>query len=105
MMVDFCWRMVFLPSPGLSLPRSVHASSHSNIPTTSRGDNAANECSGAASITGLSQSLCPPVTVINQQPPVIPPQTNAPAQLQLQFWYYCDSAKGYYPSVPSCPEA
>lgn len=47
----------------------------------------------------------PPVTVINQQPPVMAPQANAPAQPPAQFWYYCDSAKGYYPYVPSCPEA
>ena len=50
----------------------------------------------------------PPVTVINQQPPVVvAPQAPAPAQPQppTQFWYYCDAAKGYYPYVPSCPEA
>ena len=50
----------------------------------------------------------PPVTVINQQPPVVvAPQTAVPAQPQpsAQFWYYCDSANGYYPYVPSCPEA
>ena len=49
----------------------------------------------------------PSVTVINQQPPVVVQQ--APAQPQplpaTQFWYYCDSAKGYYPYVPTCPEA
>lgn len=50
----------------------------------------------------------PPVTVINQPPPVmVAPQANAPVQSQppAQFWYYCDSAKGYYPYVPSCQEA
>ena len=52
----------------------------------------------------------PPVTVINQQPPVVvAPQAPAPTQPQspppAQSWYYCDSAKGYYPYVPSCPEA
>lgn len=57
----------------------------------------------------------PPVTVINEQPPVVvAPQANvAPpppvaAQPQspppAQNWYYCDSAKGYYPYVPTCPE-
>jgi hypothetical protein len=49
----------------------------------------------------------PPVTVINQQPPVVvAPQANAPAQPQQapQMWYYCNSAKGYYPYVPSCSE-
>jgi hypothetical protein len=39
-----------------------------------------------------------------QTPPVVvAPQTNVPAQPPGQFWYYCDSAKGYYPYVPSCP--
>lgn len=53
----------------------------------------------------------PPVTVIDEQPPVVvAPQTNGPAPAQAQpqqatqFWYYCNSAKGYYPYVPSCPE-
>jgi hypothetical protein len=48
----------------------------------------------------------PPVMVINQQPQVVVPQSNAPTQPQQtsQAWYYCDSAKSYYPYVPSCPE-
>lgn len=52
----------------------------------------------------------PPVTIINQPPVVVAPQENvappppAPAQPPAQSWYYCDSAKGYYPYVPSCPE-
>ena len=29
-----------------------------------------------------------------------PPAPQAPTA----FWYYCSSAKGYYPTVPSCPE-
>jgi len=28
----------------------------------------------------------------------------APAQPTIPTWYYCNSAKGYYPYVPSCPE-
>ena len=43
----------------------------------------------------------PPVTVINQEPAVVAPQESS----QAQVWYYCDSAKGYYPYVPSCSEA
>lgn len=45
----------------------------------------------------------PPVIVL---PPAEVPQANvpAPAQPPAQFWYYCDSANGYYPYVPSCPE-
>lgn len=39
----------------------------------------------------------PPVTVIQQSMPATP-------QSQAQNWYYCESAKSYYPYVPSCPE-
>jgi hypothetical protein len=57
----------------------------------------------------------PPVVVVNQQPPVMvvpqapvmaAPQPTAPAQPQpsAQIWYYCESAKSYYPYAPSCPE-
>jgi hypothetical protein len=55
----------------------------------------------------------PPVLVINQQPPVVvapqtpvmvAPQAPAPVQQPAQSWSYCNSAKGYYPYVPSCPE-
>jgi hypothetical protein len=35
-------------------------------------------------------------------PPVYaPPAYAAPPP---QYWYYCPSAGGYYPTVPSCPE-
>jgi hypothetical protein len=37
-------------------------------------------------------------TYIQQSPPPAPP---APEQ---QFWYYCQSAGGYYPNVANCPE-
>lgn len=47
----------------------------------------------------------PPVVVVNQQPPAAPPQAAAPVQPVAPLWYYCDSAKAYYPYVPSCPEA
>jgi hypothetical protein len=43
----------------------------------------------------------PPVV---ESPPVYierPPSPSAPGE---GYWHYCDSAKGYYPSVPSCPE-
>jgi hypothetical protein len=48
----------------------------------------------------------PPVVVpepqvyIQQAPPAAPPSPSAE-----QFWYYCQSAQAYYPSVSSCPEA
>lgn len=44
----------------------------------------------------------PPVVVVNQQP--APAPVTAQAQPPLQYWYYCDSLKAYYPYVPSCPE-
>ncbi len=43
----------------------------------------------------------PPLVIVNQQPAA--PQ--AAVQPTLRYWYYCDSAKAYYPYVPSCPEA
>lgn len=49
----------------------------------------------------------PSVTVINQQPPVVvsPPAPVQPQPQQTaQLWYYCDSARGYYPYVPNCAE-
>ncbi|HWQ94698.1 MAG TPA: hypothetical protein VN418_04250 [Gammaproteobacteria bacterium] len=42
----------------------------------------------------------PPIVVIPQTPPA---GYSAPAP-QAQNWYYCASAKNYYPYVPSCPE-
>jgi hypothetical protein len=50
-----------------------------------------------------------PPTVVVEQPPVYverPPveqQPVAPAA-STAYWYYCESARGYYPSVPSCAE-
>jgi hypothetical protein len=49
-----------------------------------------------------------PVVVAPQAPVVVAPQTPAPVPTQsqppVQTWYYCESAKNYYPYVPSCPE-
>jgi hypothetical protein len=42
----------------------------------------------------------PPVYVEQQPAPAPPPPPAAPTS----YWYYCASAKGYYPTVPSCPE-
>lgn len=41
-----------------------------------------------------------PLQTVVVQPP--PPQTIAPQTVQ-QLWYYCDSARGYYPYVATCP--
>lgn len=35
------------------------------------------------------------------QPASMPPDQSAPG---AAYWYYCPSAKAYYPSAPSCPE-
>jgi len=40
-----------------------------------------------------------PPQVIVQPAPVIVEQ-----QRPQSYWYYCPSAKGYYPTVPTCPE-
>jgi hypothetical protein len=42
----------------------------------------------------------PPVVVA---PPVAAAPAPAPAAPPPQYWYYCDSAGGYYPYVPACP--
>lgn len=44
----------------------------------------------------------PPVYVQQQGTSTAPPETSAPAE---GYWHYCASAGGYYPSVPTCPEA
>jgi len=42
----------------------------------------------------------PPVVVV---PPVVSAPVEPAAPPPAQYWYYCDSAGGYYPYVPSCP--
>ena len=39
----------------------------------------------------------PPVYVERQPAP-------APSAAAPSYWYYCESAGGYYPDVPTCPE-
>jgi hypothetical protein len=56
----------------------------------------------------------PPPPVVIQEPPVYverepvpaeaPPAPPAPPAAATAYWYYCTSAKAYYPSVMSCPE-
>ena len=43
----------------------------------------------------------PPAPVIVDQPVVYTQQQPAPES----YWYFCDSAKAYYPTAPTCPEA
>lgn len=48
----------------------------------------------------------PPLVVASPPPP--PPvyiEQGAPADNEVaDYWYYCDSARGYYPAVANCPE-
>jgi hypothetical protein len=37
--------------------------------------------------------------------PELPPDDGAVTSGDDGFWYYCASARGYYPEVPDCPEA
>jgi hypothetical protein len=47
-----------------------------------------------------------PQVYIQQEPSAPPPPPSAAqAPAPESCWYYCASAKGYYPSVPTCPEA
>ena len=49
----------------------------------------------------------PPPTVVVEEPPVyVEREPVAPPEpaTSTAYWYYCASAKGYYPMVPSCPE-
>jgi hypothetical protein len=43
----------------------------------------------------------PPAPPAPQAAPPVAPSSQPPAAM----WYYCDSAKGYYPYVPECKEA
>jgi hypothetical protein len=47
----------------------------------------------------------PPPPVIVTQPPVYIQQQPSPAPPPQGYWYYCPSARAYYPTVPTCPEA
>jgi hypothetical protein len=52
-----------------------------------------------------SPSYVYPPPLVVQEPPVYiqqqPPTSTAPAE---GYWYYCQSAGGYYPNVGTCPE-
>ena len=48
-----------------------------------------------------------PPTVVVEEPPVYverPPAAPPAPSASTAYWYYCSSAQGYYPTVPSCPE-
>lgn len=42
-----------------------------------------------------------PTVYVEQQPVLSEPIESAP---QPGYWYYCQSAKGYYPHIQECPE-
>lgn len=44
----------------------------------------------------------PPVVVVRPEPPPVYIEQHQPEQ---QYWYYCASAKAYYPYVKECREA
>jgi hypothetical protein len=49
--------------------------------------------------------VAPPVVVVPSEPRVYVERDPAPAQSsQGQWWYWCPSAKGYYPYVSTCSE-
>jgi len=45
-----------------------------------------------------------PPPVIVQEPPVYPEAAPAPDSPPQAYWYYCPSARSYYPTAPTCPE-
>lgn len=46
----------------------------------------------------------PPTVVVPASPPVYVERSDvAPDQSQQGWWYYCDTSRGYYPYVQSCP--
>jgi len=45
-----------------------------------------------------------PPPVIIQEPVYIQQQPSSASPPQ-GYWYYCPSARAYYPTVPTCPEA
>lgn len=46
-------------------------------------------------------SVYPPAVISGPQVYI---QRDSPAAAAQGYWYYCQSAKGYYPSVQTCPE-
>ena len=46
-----------------------------------------------------------PPPVIIERPIYIQQQQSSSTPPPQGYWYYCPSARAYYPSVPTCPEA
>jgi hypothetical protein len=47
----------------------------------------------------------PPPVVVQAPPVYVQPEPPPPAAAPEGYWYYCPSAKVYYPDVPQCAEA
>jgi hypothetical protein len=45
-----------------------------------------------------------PPPVVIREPPVYVQQAPATGPLEEGYWYYCQSARAYYPTAPSCAE-
>ena len=45
-----------------------------------------------------------PRVVVQEAPVYVQQPVATPAPAPEQYWHYCESAKGYYPTVPNCPE-
>jgi len=46
----------------------------------------------------------PPYYVYTPPPVVVESPTVYIAPPPVAYWYYCESARAYYPTAPSCPE-
>jgi hypothetical protein len=51
-----------------------------------------------------SYYVYPPPPVVVQEPQVYIQREPAPPVPEGPYWYYCESARAYYPSVATCPE-
>jgi hypothetical protein len=47
----------------------------------------------------------PPPVVVHEPPVYVQRPSEAPAPPDGPYWYYCASAREYYPKVGQCPEA
>ena len=64
----------------------------------------ANDVYYAQQPTGY-EVVAPPAAAPQAPPPAAPqPPAGSPGAQAPAVWYYCDSAKGYYPYVSQCPE-
>jgi hypothetical protein len=53
---------------------------------------------------GYPYGYYPPTTVVVPSEPSVYVERDSVAPAAQQWWYWCPSAKGYYPYVSTCPE-